>query len=623
MVTLALVGALGAMAQTPPDWRRVGGSALDLELAAPATGPVARVWFSADGSALYARTPTGKVFHTADFETWAVVANAGDAAADAAPPAQVAAARVPEPGVTLLAANSGSPRIFALGRQLWGSGDGGHTWLSLTSYKAAAVVGPGQNNVAVSPLDDRQIVLANDYGVWRSMDGGLSWDGLNTGLPNLSVARILSTPSGVTGARIETDRREAFMLPHGGSLWTPTPAQDAAVEARALKAYSDQLNTRITAVGAAGVTVYAGGANGRMWVREDNGHTLNEVVMPSGSNGQIERIFVDPARPWVALAIESGKGPRVMRTAFSGRLWDVLDGNLPADATVNGITADPAAGAIYLATSKGVFYAHADLESSATDVAWTNLSDRLPAALANIAATDVKLDPAGVQLYAALDGYGIYATPAPHRTRSLSIVSTADYTIRPAAPGSLLSVIGARVNTASGGSLNYPVLAAAETESQLQVPFDAEGPNVSLRLETPGGPVTRGLAVQPVSPAILVGREGVPMLWDADTGLPIDARNTAHSNGRMQIWATGLGKVHPDWPAGLPAPADPPEVNAQVRVFLDGAPIQVTKATLVPGYVGFYLVEVQLPSINNLGPSELYIAAGGQESNRVQVILEP
>jgi uncharacterized protein (TIGR03437 family) len=68
---------------------------------------------------------------------------------------------------------------------------------------------------------------------------------------------------------------------------------------------------------------------------------------------------------------------------------------------------------------------------------------------------------------------------------------------------------------------------------------------------------------------------------------------------------------------------NPPEVAAQVRVFLDGTPVQVTKATLVPGYIGFYLVEVQLPSINNLGPSELYIAAGGQESNRVQVILEP
>jgi hypothetical protein len=193
---LALVGALGVLAQTPPDWRKVGGSAVDLQLAAPATGPVARVWYAADGSALYAKTQSGKVFRTSDFETWSEAPNAGDAADDAAALPAVAAARLPEPGATLLAANSGSSRIFALGRQLWGSGDGGQTWLSLTAYKAAAVVGPGQTSVAVSPNDDREIVLANDFGVWRSMDGGLSWDGLNEFLPNLTVLRILSTPRG-------------------------------------------------------------------------------------------------------------------------------------------------------------------------------------------------------------------------------------------------------------------------------------------------------------------------------------------------------------------------------------------------------------------------------------------
>ena len=54
-------GARGtAFAQTAPDWRKVGGSAVDLALAAPATGPVDQVWFSPGGSALLARTRSGK-----------------------------------------------------------------------------------------------------------------------------------------------------------------------------------------------------------------------------------------------------------------------------------------------------------------------------------------------------------------------------------------------------------------------------------------------------------------------------------------------------------------------------------------------------------------------------------
>src|SRR5262249_10105081 len=161
---------------------------------------------------------------------------------------------------------------------------------------------------------------------------------------------------------------------------------------------------------------------------------------------------------------------------------------------------------------------------------------------------DVRLDPAGFQLYIALEGYGVYAAAAPHRLRNLRIVNGGDYSIRAAAPGSLLTVIGGEVNSATGAGLNYPVLAGSATESQIQVPFDAVGPNVSLALRTPTGIVTRDLPVVPVSPAIIVSRDGVPMLWDADTGMPLDVRNAARSNGRLQIWATGMGKVTPDWP---------------------------------------------------------------------------
>jgi uncharacterized protein (TIGR03437 family) len=324
----------------------------------------------------------------------------------------------------------------------------------------------------------------------------------------------------------------------------------------------------------------------------------------------------------VALAALGGeKGPHVLRTTNSGNFWDPLDGNLP-EAPAHGVTADRAAGAVYVATDKGVFLTRVDLENASRpdSVAWVSLSDRLPAA----AATDVRLDPAGVQLYAALDGHGVYAAAAPHRSRNLRIVNAADFSTRAAAPGSLVSVIGGRVNAARGGNLDYPVLAASDEESQIQVPFEAVGPSVSLGFETNAGRVTLIEPVQPVSPAIFVGHDGAPWLYDADSGLSIDARNTAHSNGRIQIMATGLGKVKPDWPTGLAAPLEsPPVVAASVRAFLDGSPVAVSRATLAPGYIGFYLIEVQLPAVTNAGVSELHVSAGGQESNHVQIVIEP
>jgi uncharacterized protein (TIGR03437 family) len=81
--------------------------------------------------------------------------------------------------------------------------------------------------------------------------------------------------------------------------------------------------------------------------------------------------------------------------------------------------------------------------------------------------------------------------------------------------------------------------------------------------------------------------------------------------------------VHPDWPAGIPAPENAPAVSVPVQAYLDGAQVQDTRATLAPGHIGFYLVELQLPSITNAGLSELHLAAEGHESNRVPIWIEP
>ena len=75
---------------------------------------------------------------------------------------------------------------------------------------------------------------------------------------------------------------------------------------------------------------------------------------------------------------------------------------------------------------------------------------------------------------------------------------------------------------------------------------------------------------------------------------------------------------------GVAAPLDaPPRVLAPVRVYLDRTPVDVTRATLAPGYIGFYLIEVQLPALVNSGPAELYVDADGRSSNRVPLYIEP
>jgi uncharacterized protein (TIGR03437 family) len=66
----------------------------------------------------------------------------------------------------------------------------------------------------------------------------------------------------------------------------------------------------------------------------------------------------------------------------------------------------------------------------------------------------------------------------------------------------------------------------------------------------------------------------------------------------------------------------PHAVTTPVKAFLDGVSVPVTRAALAPGYIGFYLIEVQLPAIANFGSAQLHISADGQDSNHVQLLID-
>jgi len=387
---------------------------------------------------------------------------------------------------------------------------------------------------------------------------------------------------------------------------------------------SQTLKTSVTAVSSSGDYTYAGSADGRLWASSDGRRTWR-AFGSADESGPITAIFTDARDARIAVAV-SGTKPalaqraiHVRKTMNGGIFWDDITGNLP-DTAANGVTADHASGTVYVAADAGVYMATSDLAAAGSAGSWTRLGEGLPSA----PVSDVRLDAAGNQLYVAVDGYGVFATLAPHRLRDPQVVSAADYMARAAAPGSLLTVLGARITEASLASAPVPVLASNASESQIQVPFDARGDTVSLSLRGSTGTLDRTVPLQTAAPAVFVDADGSPMILDADTGLMLDAMHPARAHGRIQILATGLGRVTPDWPAGVAAPLNnPPHVNTPVRVLIDRQPASVTRATLAPGYVGFYLLEVEIPAIINAGPAELYIETGSQSSNRVRVYLEP
>lgn len=601
--TLAIVSGFAAvaMAQGPApqaerarsDWRRIGNTSVVLPLPGVGTGPVERVWYQTDGKLTIA-TRSGRVLETADFESWRE--------SRAALPAE--ARRQIQAGA----------RLYAAARDLLRSDDNGVAWVNLTSHRGTSILGGEVNELAVSPTDPDDVVVATPTGVWRSLDGGSSWNGLNQRLPNLTVRRILRLPNGLTGARLAFDGDTAWeWLPGQRTGWLEGDATDLRAESALRAELSEPFGAPVTSVATAGTFWYAGSTDGRVWVSPDGGLTWRPSRFPDGAS--VARFSVDPRDPSIALV---AVGRNVFRTLNGGLFWDDVTANLP-DATVRGLAVDRANNALFAATDRGVFLTSIDLNAAGPANGWSRVEGNLPAARA----WDVKLDAAGNQLYVAVEGYGLYATAAPHRRRALVPVSSADLAARAASPGALLSIFGEEIRAARSGGLGVPVLASSPGESQMQVPFAAQGTTLTLALESAAAKWNVSLPLEAASPSIFVDRDGTPMLLDGDSGVLLDAMTPARSGTRIQILATGLGRVRPDWPAGIEAPIEnPPAVEAKVQVYLDRQPIEVTRATLAPGYIGFYLIEAMVPSIVNIGTAELSVEANGRESNRVRVYIQ-
>ncbi|HYP13042.1 MAG TPA: hypothetical protein VEQ63_03890, partial [Bryobacteraceae bacterium] len=577
-------------------------------LSSPASGPVQRVWYSSDGSRLFARTRAGRLLATSDFENWL------PSAAPEIPLPSAVPARLPEATANIVEAPLRRGRYYAASTNVHRSDDGGLTWTNLTDLRGRSILGGRLVDVAVSPANPDEIVVAGETGVWRSLDAGQTWAGVNDKLPNLPASRLFP-PGADAPVAIESGRGDVFVWRPGQKTgWEPGASAVRNREKEVQRNISSSLTVDITAAASSGQVVYIGSADGRIHVSETGGESWRPADTAVG--GAIHRIFVDPGFPSFALAVTGSENRgRVLRTVNTGVFWEDITANLPA-GRVRGITADRNSGAVYVASESGVFMTYTDTLALAPASLWSSIHDG--------AATDVCLDSGSNQLYAAVEANGVLVALAPHRLREPRVVSAADRLPRAAAPGALVSVLGAKVHSARTADQLAAVLASEETSSELQLPYELAGDSIVLSMDGSAGRLQVGLPVVDAAPGIFVDGEGNPMVLDAQTGLVLDWSQPARSGSRLQIFATGLGRVDPAWPIGLPAPLEnAPKVRAAVRVMLNGESLEVTKATLAPGYIGLYLIEVQLPPIVNRGPGELYLQTGDSLSNRVRLILEP
>ena len=649
-------------------WQAVGGRTVDLQLAGPAGGPVESLAYSADGSQLYVLTSRGALWATGDAgQSWLRATLAMEDFRQLPRPNRIDAVPPPQDSQALVYSNPYDSRyLFALGSDLYRSSDGGRSWVNLTADAGGSLIGTGQRAIAFSPLAPAMVVVANSLGLWRSMDGGLSWSDLNRYIPNLPRARILQgsataagsvflasigpVESSVSGswqpsrsALAESWQQAQSQLPaadqarrssvpldvtagwalsyrvwHNGAPVSPDLTACAAI---ACESAGEHYISAFAAGLASRASYYAGTSDGHVWVSSDGGQSWRAAMQGFSATGApVTGIYVSPQDSSVALVTAGGRGAgRIFRTTNAGAFWDDLSANLP-DVPLHAVTANAEIGTIYVASDAGVFYTRGDLRNPGPATLWTRLTGNLPEAPVD----DIRLNPVDGSLYAAVAGYGLFRTTVPEIADSIRVLNAAELSARAAAPGGLLTVIGAPVRAAQAGSITAPVLSAGQSNSQIQVPFESSGGTIDLTLETSLGSARRGFPLQEVSPAIFLDADGTPLALDAGSGALLDSAKPTRAGSQILILATGLGRVRPEWPTGVAAPVDsPPQTVAQVTAYLDGAPLRVLSSTLAGGYIGVYMVRVELPAILNSGTGELVISAADKTSNKVRIYLDP
>ena len=255
-----------------------------------------------------------------------------------------------------------------------------------------------------------EVVVAGRNGLWRSIDGGDSWSGLNDNLPALPVRRLLPVPGTGTEVRIQ-------MAYGGEAVWSIGNPRDWRIADSSGLAAENGLKrsvaglfpeSEVTAAATAADLIYAGRPNGRILVSTDKGRTWRESPAIPGAQRDREDLGRRARRALRAGADPLGRRPARASDRERGRVLGRYYVRFAIRYRTRGNRGPANGRRLYCYRCWRFLYLHDPLAASPA-TPWTRLREE-PAA-------DVMLDSSGNQLYTALSGLGIYATMAPHRAR--------------------------------------------------------------------------------------------------------------------------------------------------------------------------------------------------------------
>ncbi len=197
------------------------------------------------------------------------------------------------------------------GAGVFKSVDGGLNWVAMNSGLTdlniqAMVIDPGNSATLYAGT--------TGAGVFKSVDGGFNWDGINVGLTDVNVQALVIDPGNPAIIYAGTDGASVFKSADGGLIWDGTSAGLTDLDVQALAI--DPVTPATAYAGTSGTGVFKSTNGGQNWDEVNAGLTEPNV----------QAIAVDPGNPAIIYAGTDGVG--VFKSVDSGQNWDAVNSGL-------------------------------------------------------------------------------------------------------------------------------------------------------------------------------------------------------------------------------------------------------------------------------------------------------
>jgi len=260
----------------------------------------------------------------------------------------------------------------------------------LNEWSSIGPYGPGGNvrSLAIDPAASGTLYAGTDGGIFKSVDAGVTWGPVKSGLTSFTVFALVLDPSAHENVYAGTNGG-VFKSVNAGASWSAqrTGLGKIAVLALAIDPSSPS-------------TLYAGTATAGVFKSTDGGSTWG-----ASNNGlpqiEIRSLAVTPAPSGTIFAATSGG---VYRSADAATTW------LPApgfSASVRSVEVDPLNPSVVYAGTEGVFTTSGVFKSTDGGATWTPMNNGL--GNATVLSVAVSSTTAGT-VFLGTQGGGVFVT---------------------------------------------------------------------------------------------------------------------------------------------------------------------------------------------------------------------